>query len=145
MTREVVTVTPETTLRNAARLMTKHRVSALPVVNAGVVVGLISEADLVMPDAGDAGQRRNLLLHSLAEGIEIAPEYLAALQSGSRTVGQAMQGGLVWVPEQTPLREVAKMMAESGVRRVLVLRDGALAGIVSRRDLVRTFAQGGAR
>ena len=142
MTRDVISVAPDTTLRNAARLMTTHRVSALPVVDSGVVIGVISEADLVRPDA-PGGQRRSWWLHHLADGLELAPEFLAAIQAGGRSVGQAMPGGLVWVPETAPLRDVARMMAEEGVRRVLVLRDGALVGIVSRRDLVRAFAATG--
>jgi len=51
-----------------------------------------------------------------------------------------MQPDPVWVPPEAPLADMATLMAREGVRRVLVLRDGALAGIVSRRDLVRMFA-----
>lgn len=142
MTRKVVTVTPDTTLRAAARLMTQHNVSALPVLKGNVVVGMVSETDLVRP-GNTPPPRSEWWLHHLADEIEIAPEFQAALRDSGRSVGQVMQGDLVWVPETAPLRDVARLIAEEGVRRVVVLRDGALVGIVSRRDLVRAFAASG--
>jgi CBS domain-containing protein len=141
MTRDVVTVAPDATLRMAARLMTKHGISALPVVKGGVAVGVVSETDLIQPAAA-LPRRGEWWLHQLADEVEIAPEFAAALRDAGRSVGQVMQGDLVWVPETAPLSQVARMMAEEGVRRVLVLRDGAVAGIVSRRDVVRALAQG---
>jgi len=142
MTRDVVTVAPDTTLRHAAQLMTKHGISALPAVKGGVVVGVVSETDLLQP--GNTPSRRgDWWLHQLADQVEIAPEFTAALRDSTRSVGQVMQGDLVWVPEQAPLRDVAKLMAEEGVHRVLVLRDGAVVGVISRRDLVRVFAASG--
>lgn len=141
MTRDVVTVAPDATLRMAARLMTKHGISALPVVKGGVAVGVVSETDLIQPSAAPA-RRGEWWLHQLADEVEIAPEFTAALRDAGRSVGQVMQGDLVWVPETAKLSDVARMMAEEGVRRVLVLRDGAVAGIVSRRDVVRALAGG---
>lgn len=142
MTREVVSVAPDTTLRDAARLMTKHRISALPVVKGGIAVGVISETDLVQPTAMPA-TRPAWWLERLADGVELAPAFTAALQASGRSVGQCMQGDLVWVPETAPLGDVAQLMAAEAVRRVLVLRDGAVVGVVSRRDLVRAFAFSG--
>lgn len=142
MTRAVVSVPPETTVRQAARLMTVHRISALPVLKGGVVVGIVSETDLISPAAAAAPQP-DWWLHQLAGEVELAPEYMAALRDAGRSVGQIMQPDPVWVPETATLREVSGYMAKEGVRRVLVLRDGALVGVVSRRDLVRAFAGGG--
>jgi len=139
MTRKVVTVGPDATLRQAARLMTHHRISALPVVKSGVVVGLLSETDLLAPGATPAPQPE-WGLHQLADEVELVPEYMAALRDAGRSVGQVMQPNPVWVPETAPLTDVAALMASEGIRRVLVLRDGAVAGIVSRRDLVRALA-----
>lgn len=139
MTRDVVTLAPEATLRQAARLMTRHRISALPVLKSGVVVGLVSEADLLQPGATPVPQA-DWWLHQLAGEVELAPEYMAALRDAGRSVGQVMQPDPLWVPETATLPEVAALMAREGVRRVLVLRDGALVGIVSRRDLVRAMA-----
>lgn len=140
MTRNVVTVGPEATLRQAARLMTRNRISALPVVKSGVVVGLLSETDLLSPGATPAPQPE-WWLHQLADEVALAPEYMAALRDAGRSVGQVMQPNPVWVPETAPLTDVAALMAREGIRRVLVLRDGAITGIVSRRDLVRAMAE----
>ncbi len=140
MTREVVTVAPDATLRQAARLMTRHAISALPVVKAGIVIGLVSETDLLSPGTTPAAPA-DWWLHHLAGEAELAPEYMAALRDAGRSVGQIMQPDPIWVPPDAKLPDVARLMAREGIRRVLVLRDGALAGIVSRRDLVRAFAQ----
>jgi CBS domain-containing protein len=141
MTRDVVTLPPDATLRQAARLMTKHGISAVPVLKGGVVVGIVSETDLISPAAA-ATPQKDWWLHQLAGEVELAPEYMAALRDAGRSVGQIMQPDPVWVPETASLRDVAAYMAKEGVRRVLVLREGALVGIVSRRDLVRAFAAG---
>lgn len=139
MTRQVVTIGPEATVRQAARLMTQNRISALPVLKGGVVVGLLSETDLLAPGAVPAPQP-DWWLHQLADEVELAPEYMSALRDAGRSVGQVMQPDPVWVPEGAALPVVAELMAKEGVRRVLVLRDGALVGVVSRRDLVRAMA-----
>ena len=140
MTREVVTVPPDATVRQAARLMTRHGISALPVVKAGVVIGIVSETDLLAPGSAPAPQP-DWWLHHLAGEAELAPEYLAALRDAGRSVGQIMQPNPLWVPPDAGLPDIAALMSRESVRRVLVLRDGALAGIVSRRDLVRCFAK----
>lgn len=139
MTREVVTIPPDTTLRQAARLMTRHGVSALPVVKGGVVIGIISDTDLLAPDAMPTPSP-DWWLHHLADDAELAPQYLAALRDANRSVGQIMQPSPLWVPPSASLAEVAAMMSREAVRRLLVLQDGVLVGIVSRRDLVRSFA-----
>ncbi len=139
MTRNVVTLAPDATLRQAARLMTRHNISAVPVLKAGVVVGLVSETDLLQPGIEPTPQP-DWWLHQLAGEVELAPEYMSALRDAGRSVGQIMQPDPVWVPETATLPAIAALMAKEGVRRVLVLRDGALVGIVSRRDLVRAFA-----
>lgn len=141
MTRDVITVPPDATLRQAARLMTKHRISALPVMKGDVVIGIISETDLLQPGTAPTPQA-DWWLHQLAGEAELAPEYMAALRDANRSVGQLMQPDPIWVPEDAALRDVASLMAREGVRRVLVLRDGRPVGIVSRRDLVRAFAGG---
>ena len=141
MTRNVVTLAPDATLRQAARLMTRHNISAVPVLKAEIVVGLVSETDLLQPGIAPTPQP-DWWLHQLAGEVELAPEYLFALRDAGRSVGQIMQPDPVWVPETATLPAIAALMAKEGMRRVLVLREGALVGIVSRRDLVRALAAG---
>lgn len=142
MTREVVTAQPTDTLRRAAQLMLKRAVSGLPVVDAaGRLVGLVSEADLVRPD--DAAEKRyHRWLDILAEGEELSPEVLASIDAGNRPVSKVMSKDPITVAEDTPLRDVANLVGRDNVRRVLVVKDGKLVGIVARRDLVRALASG---
>lgn len=144
MTPAVVTIGATATLREAARTMASHNVSALPVLNElGKVVGLVSEADLLRPD-DVAARRRDWWLNHLADGHDLAPCFLAAIQESDRLVARVMNHDVVSVSEFAPLSEIARLLAGKNIRRVLVLREGALAGIVSRADLVRAMADGAA-
>jgi CBS domain-containing protein len=144
MTANVATVRPDATLRQAARLMADRRVSGLPVVDgAGTVVGLLTEADLVRPDEA-AERRRDWWLTMLADGHDLAPEFTAAIAASNRHVEQVMHRDVISVTETASLRDVARLIAEHNIRRLVVLRDGKLVGIVSRADLVRVLAGGSA-
>ncbi len=140
MTREVATVHPESTVRQAARLMTERRISGLPVVDAkGAVIGMVTEADLLRSDEA-AERRRDWWLMMLADGNDLAPEFVAAIAESNRPVAKVMHQGVVSFTETTPLREVAGLISNRDIRRVVVLRDGKLVGIVSGADLVRALA-----
>jgi CBS domain-containing protein len=142
MTRDVVTVRPNDTLRQAAQIMLDRAISGLPVVDAeGHPVGVVSERDLIHLD--DAAEKRTRWwLDILAEGEELAPDFLAAINGMNRSVAKVMRTDLITVNEHTPLREVAATIARQNIRRVLVVRDGKLVGIVARRDLVKVLARG---
>jgi CBS domain-containing protein len=142
MSRDVVTVRPNDTLRHAAQIMLDRAVSGLPVVDAeGHVLGIVSERDLIHLDEA-AEKRARWWLDILAEGEELAPDFLAAINGMNRSVSKVMRTDLITVTESTPLREVAALIARENIRRVLVMRDGKLAGIVARRDLVKALARG---
>ena len=111
MTREVVTVTPETPVEELAKILAERRISGAPVVDqAGNVVGIATEADII------------------AKGKE-------------GKVADIMTREVISVTEDTPVEEVARVLAEKGIKRVPVLREGKLVGIVSRADIVRAMAQ----
>ncbi len=134
MTREVVTVTPETTLREAAITMLQHGVSGLPVVDGeGSLVGIVSEADFVDQEATHDWASRYRLLDPLYGRGERA---LAAAER----VGDVMTRSLLTVRPDARVAEAARRMA-SGVKRLPVVADGALVGIVSRADVLRVFAR----
>jgi len=142
MTRDVVTVRPNDTLRHAAQIMLDRAISGLPVVDAeGRPVGVVSERDLIHLDE-DAEKRARWWLDILAEGEELAPDFLAAINGMNRSVAKVMRTDLITVSESTPLREVAETIARQNIRRVLVMKDGKLVGIVARRDLVKVLARG---
>ena len=141
MTRDVAVVHPETSLLDAVKLMAKRQISGMPVVdNAGAVVGMISEGDLVRWHEG-LTERQARWLDMLAEGMELAPAFLEGIQEEHRKVKSIMSPGAVTVTENTPAREIAHLMHIMNIKRVPVLRDGKLVGIVARSDLIRALGE----
>jgi CBS domain-containing protein len=133
MSVEVVTVTPDDSVAHAAALMLEHHVSGLPVVDAdGALRGIVTEGDLLdrVELKSDEPWRR----HPAAGREEAVANYI---KTHARTVGDVMHQGVVTVETTTPLSEVADVMAREHIRRVVVTREGRVAGIVSRADLIR--------
>ena len=140
MTRDVTTVHPDATLLQAVKLMAERHVSGLPVVDdAGTVLGMICEGDLVRWHEGYT-ERQARWLDMLAEGTELAPEFLEGIRDRTRTVKSVMSPGVISVTEDMLARDIAHLMYQKGIKRVPVLRDGKLVGIVARSDLVRALA-----
>jgi CBS domain-containing protein len=141
MTRDVAVVHPETSLLEAVKLMAKRRISGVPVVDdAGSIVGVMSEGDLVRWHEGYT-ERQARWLDMLADGFELAPEFLEGIQEQRRKVKSVMSAGVTTVTEDTPARDVAHLLHTRNIKRVPVVRDGKLVGIVARSDLVRALAQ----
>ena len=141
MTRDVVVVHPETTLLDAVKLMASRRISGVPVVDKqGTLVGMMSEADLLRWHEGFS-EREARWLDLLAEGFELAPDFLREVQEQHRKIKALMSPTPITVTEVMPAREIASLMHARGIKRVPVLRDGKLVGIVTRTDLVRALAQ----
>ena len=140
MTRDVAVVHPETSLLEAVKLMAQRRISGMPVLDsAGVIVGMISEGDLVRWHEGYS-ERQARWLDMLAEGFQLAPAFLEGIREQQRKVKSVMSPGAVTVTEDTPARDAAHLMYSKNIKRVPVLRDGKLVGIVARSDLVRALA-----
>ncbi|MGO9459313.1 MAG: CBS domain-containing protein [Rhodomicrobium sp.] len=141
MTSTVVTVGPETPLRKIARLLLEHSISAVPVVDeAGTVIGMVSEGDLLRHNDEDRRARRDWWLDLLAQGESLSPQFLATLRTPNRTAREIMSAPVVTVSEHTDVAEIGKLLATHRIKRVPVVRDGRIAGIVSRADLVRALA-----
>ncbi|MFQ5848045.1 MAG: CBS domain-containing protein [Candidatus Methylomirabilales bacterium] len=136
MTHEVVTATPEMPVEALTRLLLEKGVSAVPVVGAdGAVLGVASEADLVRRLRGP--QRRKWWLAFLVDREAMARDFV---RSHGKRVGDVMNQPAVTVTEETPVEEIARVLEEHRIKRVPVVRDDRLVGIVSRRDLVRALA-----
>jgi CBS domain-containing protein len=129
MTSPAITVTPETHCKDAAALLVRHRISALPVVDAsGRLVGLVSEADLLPLEASPDAR---------SQATPLPPR---SLPVPSR-VDEVMAPEVYTVDEDTDLGIVAQRMLEANVKRFPVLRGDRLVGIVSRHDLVKVIAR----
>jgi len=133
MTTKVVTVTPETSLKDVARLLVENRISGVPVCDAdGVVLGVVSEADILVKEEGLV--ERGLL----ASVLEFGP---GAQKINARTAGEAMSAPPITIAPGRPVSEGARLMVERGITRLPVVEDDRLAGIVTRADLVAAFTR----
>ena len=138
MSTKVVTVSPETSVRDIAALMVEKHVSGLPVLNDnGTLVGMISEGDLLRrPELGTEKHRRRWA--SFFSGAdEQAREFT---KSHGLRAGDVMTAQVLHVSEDTSLGDVVNLMEKHRIKRLPVLRDGKLVGIVSRVDLLRALA-----
>jgi CBS domain-containing protein len=133
MTRDVLTVRPETSLKDVAALLATHRISGLPVVQDGEVLGVVSEADILYKERGPQAPRDGILAR-LRPRADIAERKAAA-----RTAGEAMTSPALTVGPRRRVAEAARLMIERGVNRLPVVDRSGLVGIVTRADLVRAF------
>jgi CBS domain-containing protein len=141
MTTDVVSVGPDTSTRKVAELLSARGISAVPVVDAaGEPIGMVSEGDLIGRSDDERRARRDWWLTLLAEGEELNPNFLAGLREPARAVRGVMSSPVVTVGEETEIAEAAKLLVSHHIKRVPVLRDGRVVGIVSRADIVRAMA-----
>lgn len=141
MTTPVVTVSPATTVREIAALLLERRISAVPVVEDGRLVGLVSEGDLLhRHEIGTDRDRpaRSWWLGLIAGGPgEAAAQYVKSHAMRARDV---MTRDVITVDEDTPIATIAARLEAHHIKRVPVLRGGRPVGIVSRTDLIRALA-----
>ena len=138
MTRSVVTVTPETTILQAANIMLRRHVSGLPVVDAaGKLVGIVSEGDFVRrSEIGTQRKRGRWLKFILGAGQE-ATDFV---HEHGRKVSEVMTREPLTVTEDTALEDIVKTMESNNVKRLPVMRGEKLVGIVSRANLLQAVA-----
>src|ERR1700680_4075994 len=138
MTRPVITVTPETTIVEAANTMLRRHVSGLPVVDAtGKLVGIISEGDFIRrSEIGTQRRRGRLLKFILGPGGQ-ATDYVH--EHGGK-VGEIMTPEPMTVTEDTDLEEIVHLMEKNNIKRLPVTRGDKVVGIVSRANLLQAVA-----
>jgi CBS-domain-containing membrane protein len=137
MTVNVISVRKDALIHEVVGLLLKHRISAVPVIDAAQrVVGIVSEGDLIRPEGViRAERRRPWWLDALISGVIVSYE-----NAGGRTAGAVMTRNVVSVNEETPVNEIAALLERNLIKRVPVLRDGKLVGIVSRANLLHGLA-----
>jgi CBS domain-containing protein len=139
MTRDVCTVGPDTPVVEIARRLTERRISAVPVVDAaGRVLGIVSEGDLIRRPEIGTEPRRSWWLELVGSNDERAREYTKTHGAAARDV---MTRHVVVVDESIGVGDVAEILQANAIKRVPVVRDGKLVGIISRGDLVRALAR----
>jgi CBS domain-containing protein len=138
MVRDVVTVRPNTDVADAIKLLSEHDVSALPVVDeASNLVGMLSEVDLIHRAEIGTEKHRHWWLEAVTGATTLAEEFA---KSHGKKVGEVMTTGVISVTEETPLSEIAALFERKRIKRVPVVKDGKLVGIVSRSNLIQALA-----
>lgn len=137
MTTKVVTVSPDHSIRHAAKIMLDNGVSGLPVVDdEGRLVGIISEGDMLRrTELGLGG-----MMASEKEQADREKRARSYVKGHSWRVSDVMTPDPVVVDEETSLARIATLMGEREIKRLPVLRNGALVGIVTRADLLYAVA-----
>ena len=139
MTTDVVTTTPATTLRDAARTLVARNISGMPVCDeSGSLLGVISEGDILYKERGRSEPRSGVLGWLLDEHPEWELE-----KTRATTVSEAMTSPPITTSPIASVAEAARLMTEAGVNRlpVVTLGDGRLVGILTRTDLIRAFVR----
>jgi CBS-domain-containing membrane protein len=140
MTSPVITVGPDTLVRHLAGLLYEHRISAVPVLEKGKLVGIVSEADLLhRHEIGTDRRSRSWWLQLLSADRSIG-DYVKSHATRARDI---MTRDVVSVAPDTPIAQIATLLENRGVKRVPVLQGERLAGIVSRSNLVQALAAKG--
>jgi len=142
MTLGVYTVKPTTSVKDVARLFMQRRISAVPVVDdQGKIIGIVSEGDL-LHRSEISTQRRHPWWLDLMVRDEVldAEEYIKA---HAKQVADIMTRNVITAEPDTPLQEIAEILEKYTIKRVPIVRDGRLVGIVSRANLVQAIATSG--
>jgi len=134
MTMEVITVSPETHIREVAKILLENRVSALPVVDdKGQLLGIVSEGDLMRRRESGTERRQSWWLRLLENPNELASEYVKSHGVHAKDV---MTKKVITVAEDTPVDKIAELLEKHRIKRVPVVHGGRVVGIVSRANLL---------
>lgn len=137
MTTNVITVTPEAPVAEIAKLLIDRRISAAPVVDGGnKLIGIVSEGDLVHRIRGDHELPRSWWLTLVGDPADVPSEYIKFHGSTAKDV---MTENVQTVTEFTSIAEIAEVLESNKIKRVPVVKDGILVGIVSRANIIQVL------
>jgi CBS domain-containing protein len=138
MTADVVTIAPDLSVEQIAQLLLSCNISGVPVVDAGGgLIGLVSEGDLLRRHEGGTERQRSWWLSLLTGPEERAREFV---KTHGRSAEQVMTREVITVTADTPVGEIARIMERRRIKRVPVVEDGKIVGIVSRANLLHGLA-----
>lgn len=143
MVSPVITAKSTATVKDVAELFLHRRISAAPVVDeSGKLVGIVSEGDLIHRAEIGTERRGSRWLALLTDEHAEAADYI---KSHATKVADVMTAKVVTARPDTPLQDVAMMMETNGIKRIPIVRDGKLVGLVSRANLVQAVATAGTK
>ena len=143
MVRAVVTTSPDTTVEKLARLMINLRISSVPVLDGdGRLVGIVTEGDLLRRAETGTERHRSRWSELFSSNSRLAAEYI---KSHAKRVADLMTREVVSIDEMATLAEIADLLETKQIKRVPVVHDGRIVGIVSRADLLQVLASGGVK
>ncbi len=137
MTTNVITVSPDSSVAEIAKMLVDRRISAAPVVDSGnKLVGIVSEGDLVHRIRGDHEMPRSWWLTLVGDPSDVPDEYI---KSHGSTAKDVMTADVATVTEFTSVAEIAETLEKRKIKRVPVVKDGVLVGIVSRANIIQAL------
>ena len=138
MVTNVITVGPDARVQDVAHIFLTNRISAVPVVGSdGEILGIVSEGDLMRRAEAGTGRRRSWWLSLLTGTDALAAEYV---KEHSRMVTDVMTRDVITAAPEIPLRDIADILEKKGIKRVPIVKDGRIVGIVSRANLLQALA-----
>ncbi|WP_027528462.1 CBS domain-containing protein [Bradyrhizobium sp. Ec3.3] len=138
MTRSVISVTPDTTIVEAANIMLKRHVSGLPVVDeTGKLVGVVSEGDFIRRSEIGTQRKRGRWLKFILGPGQSASDFV---QEHGRKVSEVMTTSPVTITEDTALAEIVDILEQNNIKRLPVVRGDKVVGLVSRANLLQAVA-----
>lgn len=141
MTFPVISVNRQAGMQDIARLMMENDISAVPVLEAdGTLAGIVSDEDIIKPFRDTACQQRDWW-PTMLMGEALLKELLDHAQTNPRTAQDIMVRPAVTASEWTSMAQIAELMVSKHVRRIPIVSNGKMVGIVSRRDLVRAITR----
>ena len=143
MTDSVISVDPDVSVAQIAELMLGRGISAVPVIGAhGQLAGIVSEGDLIRRGELGTQKRRSWWLMMFSDKPTLAAEYTKARARKARDI---MTRQVVSVEPTTPIVDIVELLEKHNIKRVPVVSDGRVVGIVSRANLLRAFASRAAK
>ncbi len=138
MVSKVISIGPNATVRDAAKLLIDHRISALPVVSeGGKLLDIISEGDLIRRTEIGTEKHRSRWFDMLSSNEGLAAEFV---RSHARKISDLMTRDVIVANPDASVADIATLMEKNDVKRIPIVREGKVVGIVSRANLVQALA-----